>query len=285
MKNANIKPIDMEDNLLSDDKENIGNPVVQLNYEESCHNSFSFNSLDATPITNSLSLSNDDTMEPYEEYELIKPNHKYEWLKCPELIHNDGPVCRIFKGIRLSDDIHCHSNFFDDLNNDWFTAKTPKSFNIIVEKLKEDAFIKNNFEGYETNDPWLRISSNEDADADCDHLTRVSIIKHTILEDDTKKGILDFLLSFAKEPLVFEVVQKIFTRKMIKGSDWTIIEWFFTKGHHASKRKALGRTLLQIAYTLWLRYKTVVLYFDAIQMFGGHRWTDIKIISTKHSLT
>ena len=152
---------------------------------------------------------------------------------------------------------------------------------MILERIKQNCFIKNNFTGYEIEDPSSRIAASKASDEQCDRVTRISIIRNKVLSQNSKAGVLDFLLSYTDEPIVFEIVKKIYIRDMIKGSEWTIIEWFFKKDHSHAHRKAFGRTLVHVAYTLWRKYKKIVLYFDAIQKCGGHRSTDIQIENIK----
>jgi len=186
-------------------------------------------------------------------------------------------VCRVYKGIKFETDIDRHSNFFDDLGNTWFTAKTPTSYKVILERIMDKCFIKNNYTGYEFEDPSTRIASCSIDDSLCDSITRISIIRNSMLLINSKEGVIDLLLEHTNDPILFNVVKKIYIRDMIKGSEWTIIEWFFVKDHNMMHRMAFARALVVIAYNLWKKHRKIVLYFDAVQKCGGRRSTDKKL--------
>ena len=147
----------------------------------------------------------------------------------------------------------------------------------MIDTVKNRIFHKNNYTGYQTLDIATRISENEDLDEQWDKITRISIVCNSVLQSHTKKDLLDFLISHAGQPLAFHNVKKIYMRKLDEDASWTAIEWFFEKDQSVLYRRALARTLIQIAHSLWRQYNKAILYPDAIQMYGGHRSTDISI--------
>ena len=95
-----------------------------------------------------------------------------------------------------------------------------------------------------------------------------------MLGSDTKRALLEFLLSYTDQELAFVKIQKVYICKLDGDPDWTVVEWFFSKGFNTLYRKILGRTLIHIAHTLWRQYNKIILYPDAIQKLGGHRSID-----------
>ena len=74
----------------------------------------------------------DDTTQIYESHEVIMPGFVYEWFKLPDFPLNNGPTNNIYRCFSSIEEIDIHSNFFDDLTNDWFEFTAPKQFYDVI---------------------------------------------------------------------------------------------------------------------------------------------------------
>jgi len=207
---------------------------------------------------------------------VVKPNYIHKWCKPDDAYVYDGQICRVFRVGSLQEAIDKHSNFFDDFSLSWFQEKTPRGYKLVLQNIIKRSFQTRNFDDGKKPNLVERISDCEDLDEQCDEVTRISIIRSSVLCSDTKRSLLEFLLNYTDKELAFLKVQKIYICKLDGDADWTVIEWFFMKGFNLLYRKILGRTLIHIAHTLWKQYNKVILYPDAVQKFGGRRSIDIQ---------
>ena len=128
---------------------------------------------------------------------------------------------------------------------------------------------------YLNEDEATRIASNSKDIDQFDNVTRFSLIRNDfVIGSQDKYHILNFLIELTDHHQAFHYVETIKIRKLYKNSKWTLIEWYFSKSHDVKHRKVLARTLIHIALALWKKFKVIILYPDAIQMFNGHRSTD-----------
>ena len=139
----------------------------------------------------------DDTTQIYESHEVIMPGFVYEWFKLPDFPLNNGPTNNIYRCFSSIEEIDIHSNFFDDLTNNWFEFIAPKQFYDVINSIKKQSVNEEDeLSQYLLEDEATRIATNDKDIDQFDKVTRFSLFRNNFINGgEDKYHILNFLMN------------------------------------------------------------------------------------------